>query len=70
MKVLFLHLSDAHFKNNTYYAEKIINAQVQALNSIGGFNACFLMFSGDLAFSGKKNEYKKSIETFLPLCYH
>lgn len=60
MKVLFLHLSDAHFKNNTYYAEKIINAQVQALNSIGGFNACFLMFSGDLAFSGKKNEYKKA----------
>ena len=60
MKVLFLHLSDSHFKDNTYYSQDIINAQVQALNSIGDFNACFVMFSGDLAFSGQKNEFKKA----------
>ena len=55
-----LHLSDAHFKEDTYYADKIINAQVQALNSVGEFSACFIMFSGDLAFSGKVNEYRKA----------
>lgn len=60
MKVLFLHLSDAHFKENTYYADKILNAQVQALNSVGEFSACFILFSGDLAFSGKVNEYRKA----------
>lgn len=60
MKLLFLHLSDAHFKNDTYYSEKIINAQVQALNSIGEFDKCFIMFSGDLTFSGQVNEYKKA----------
>ena len=60
MKVLFLHLSDAHFKENTYYADKILNAQVQALNSVGEFSACFIMFSGDLAFSGQVNEYRKA----------
>ena len=61
MKTLFLHLSDAHFKADTYYSEKIISAQVQALNSIGDFNACFIMFSGDLSFSGQENEYRKAL---------
>lgn len=60
MKVLFLHLSDAHFKDNTYYSEKIVCAQVQALNSVGDFDKCFIMFSGDLTFSGQENEYKKA----------
>ena len=50
MKTLFLHLSDAHFKSDTFYSEKIVNSQVQALNSVGDFNACFIMFSGDLSF--------------------
>lgn len=61
MKVLFLHLSDAHFKDNTYFSQEIINAQVQALNSIEDFNACFIMFSGDLVYSGQKNEFKKAL---------
>lgn len=60
MKALFLHLSDAHFQDDTYYSEEILNAQVQALNSIGDFDKCFIMFSGDLAFSGQVNEYRKA----------
>ena len=60
MKTLFLHLSDAHFKSDTFYSEKIVNSQVQALSSVGDFNACFIMFSGDLSFSGQKNEYRKA----------
>jgi len=59
MKVLFLHLSDAHLLSNTFIDDKIINAQVQALNSLGDFDKCCIIFSGDLSQSGQENEYKK-----------
>lgn len=59
MKILFIHLSDAHLKDKTYIDESIINAQVQAINSIGKFDKCCIVFSGDLAYSGQENEYKK-----------
>ena len=59
MKVLFLHLSDAHLLSNTFIDNKIINAQVQALNSLGEFDKCYIIFSGDLSQSGQENEYKK-----------
>lgn len=59
MKVLFLHLSDAHLLSNTFIDNKIINAQVQALNSLGEFDKCCIIFSGDLSQSGQENEYKK-----------
>lgn len=60
MKILLIHLSDAHLKDNTYIDEKIINAQVQAINSLGKFDKCCIVFSGDLAYSGQENEYKKA----------
>ena len=59
MKVLFLHLSDAHLCCDTFINNKIINAQVQSLNSIGEFDKCYIIFSGDLSQSGQENEYKK-----------
>ena len=43
MKVLFLHLSDAHLLSNTFIDNKIINAQVQALNSLGEFDKCYII---------------------------
>ncbi len=58
MKILFIHLSDAHLSSNTTIKRKIVNAQVQALNSIGKFDKCFIAFSGDLAQSGAANDYK------------
>lgn len=60
MKILLIHLSDAHLKDKTYIDEKIINAQVQAINSLGKFDKCCIVFSGDLAHSGQENEYKKA----------
>ena len=60
MKSLIIHLSDAHLKDKTYIEEKIINAQIQALNAIDSFDKCFIVFSGDLAYSGQENEYKKA----------
>lgn len=59
MKLLLIHLSDAHLKDKTYIDENIINAQVQAINSLGEFEKCCIVFSGDLAHSGQENEYKK-----------
>lgn len=60
MKILLLNLSDAHFTDKTYIKEDIIDAQVQALNALGDFDQCIVLFAGDIAFSGKENEYKKA----------
>lgn len=59
MKVLFLHLSDAHLRDNEFIPINVIDAQVQALNAVGGFDKCCIVFSGDLAHSAQVNEYKK-----------
>ena len=48
MKLLFIHLSDAHLRDKTYIDENIISAQVQAINSLGKFDKCCIVFSGDL----------------------
>lgn len=58
MKILFLHLSDAHLKQDTNLNDININAIVNALSQIGDFNECVLVFSGDIADSGNENEYK------------
>lgn len=57
MKILFLHLSDAHLKDNTDLRLLNINGIVNSLSQIGGFDECALVFSGDVANSGEKNAY-------------
>ena len=57
MKILFLHLSDAHLRDNTDLRLININAIVNSLAQIGEFNECALVFSGDIANSGDKNAY-------------
>lgn len=69
MKFLFLHLSDVHITDNTYFQWNIIDSQIQTLNSIGEFDKCFIVFSGDLAYSGQKNEYEK-VKKYLGKLYH
>ncbi|MDR2965978.1 MAG: metallophosphoesterase [Treponema sp.] len=57
MKILFLHLSDLHIKDDSQInlkVDKIINA-TQIIDKV---EKCILICSGDLAFSGKKEEYK------------
>jgi hypothetical protein len=59
MNIGILHLSDVHFKDNTSNpvskrAEKIKAAVQSTLN---GVSACFIVFTGDLAFAGKIDEY-------------
>lgn len=58
MKILFLHLSDAHFREDTALYNIKINAMVNSLCQVSEFDQCVLVFSGDVVFSGEKNQYK------------
>lgn len=58
MKILFLHLSDAHLTQETNLCEININAIVNSLFQMGNFDECVLVFSGDIANSGNENEYR------------
>lgn len=64
MKILFLHLSDAHLQQNTYLGEINPEAIVKALSQMGEFDECVLVFSGDIANSGSENEYKVAGKMF------
>lgn len=57
MKILFLHLSDAHIKDTTDLREINIYAMVNALKQMGEFDECVLIFSGDITNAGDKNSY-------------
>lgn len=57
MKILFLHLSDAHLRDNTDLRLININGIVNCLQQIGDFDECALVFSGDVVNSGEKNAY-------------
>lgn len=58
MKILFLHLSDAHFRDNTRLNDININAIAKSLKQMGTFDECIIVFSGDIAHSGEKNQYR------------
>lgn len=57
MKILFLHLSDAHLKDNTNLNLININGIVNSLLQLGAFDECVLVFSGDIVNSGDRNAY-------------
>lgn len=60
MKILFLHLSDAHLREDTnlYDINININAMVNALSQLEKNDECVLVFSGDIVQSGGENQYK------------
>lgn len=64
MNILFLHLSDAHLKENTDLSQINPNALVRSLSQIGKFDECILIFSGDVVNSGTANEYKVASRLF------
>lgn len=57
MKILFLHLSDAHLRDNTNLNLININAIINSLSVLGNFDECVLVFSGDIVDAGDKNSY-------------
>ena len=65
MKLLFLHISDIHFQDNSDALYEInIPAMARSLNQMMDFEECVLIISGDIAFSGDIAQYKIA-ETFI-----
>lgn len=61
MKISLLHLSDLHFKthHNSIF-EKIENIFDAIKNEIDSSKYLFLIFTGDIAYSGQKEEYEQA----------
>jgi predicted phosphodiesterase len=60
MRIAILHLSDFHVKENDRLSKEKIERFLESLNVLGKVDEHIIVFSGDLAFSGKESEYKKS----------
>lgn len=57
MKILFLHISDIHIKDRAAINEFQIKKIADSLNSFA-YDRILITISGDIAFSGKKDQYK------------
>ena len=68
-KISWLHVSDSHFRaNDNYDSEVIITSFLRELEKNVNeniFSPDFIAFTGDLAFSGKTEEYVYAVEKFL-----
>lgn len=60
MKTAIIHISDFHIKENDHFIVDKIDKIANALNVLGKIDKYIVIFSGDLAYSGKINEYKKA----------
>lgn len=60
MKVAIIHLSDFHIKENDCFSQNKINEFLSGLKVIKNIDEYIIIFTGDLASSGKPNEYKCS----------
>ena len=56
MRILFLHLSDMHIKNESAIKEFQISKIADSLNSFS-WDRMIIFISGDIAFSGEKKQY-------------
>lgn len=57
MNIVFLHLSDLHLQDKVCAHPSQIQALAQSLNVFYPFDGIVIVFSGDIASKGKKNEY-------------
>lgn len=58
MKIVFLHLSDLHIKTESAASKVHIDKILDSLRMYCAFDKLFLIFSGDIAFSGTKDQYQ------------
>lgn len=60
MKTVIVHLSDAHFELKDNFLDKKGNLIARAVQTAtASADACFIVFTGDIAFSGVADEYNK-----------
>lgn len=65
MNDIFFHLSDFHIKDKNSSVVKFKNKICQYVKNISiNYDNIFIIVSGDIAFSGKTDEYMDSIELF------
>lgn len=64
MKILFLHLTDIHIFDNECIIEICPHALAISLREVGRFDACCIIVSGDVAFSGQRNQYEIAQKLF------
>ena len=57
MRVLFLHLSDLHLKKFNRSSIPYLRKIAEAINRIGSFDKCVIVFSGDITHSGEANQF-------------
>ena len=57
MRIIFLHLSDMHFKDQQGLNFFQIGKIVDAINIVGKFDNIVIVISGDIAYSGENNQY-------------
>jgi hypothetical protein len=63
MKILILHLTDLHIKEqDTWMNEKASSIFNVLKTDIDKYDKIFIVLTGDIAFSGKKDEYVKAKE--------
>ena len=58
MKLQLIHLSDMHFSKKSDPYEIQIDKMMQAMNTVDDADEYIIVVSGDLAASGRCNEYK------------
>ena len=60
MKLGIIHISDFHVREDEVFLDYKIDAFINSFNEYNDIRNYVIAFSGDLAFSGKEKEYKKS----------
>lgn len=63
MKLVFIHLSDLHINEKTRISNKKIEKLADTLNTVEEISDIYIICTGDLAYSGNKNEYR-NVEYF------
>ena len=65
MKIFLIHLSDIHIKSEDNYVEHLIGQITPVFrNEISEINKVFIVITGDIAYSGKAEEYKNAKTIF------
>ncbi|MXZ51463.1 MAG: metallophosphoesterase, partial [Rhodobacteraceae bacterium] len=67
MSFSIIHLSDLHYKNDYPCIDRVKRLKSDILNNIQ--DKCYLIFSGDLVFSGKNDEYEGLFDEFFTDIY-
>ena len=60
MNIAFIHLSDFHINNNDRINYSTIDSIVNSLKRLKKIDKYILIISGDIAYSGKINEYRNA----------